>query len=223
MTSLTDMDDGVRTTADFIARICRLFEELDVTFSEFISISYESADGVYFKNYGDSAEDVSFFASRRALPEGLHKYLPVKIDRISSVIVLTTTAESGDFSSKWRNRLKRESSADPFVIGDPVRDMLNELANNGFFSIRGECFCSVGGDLRESYEKMTSAVSGVIEKAKRPRVRLLSFSGDTDVDGVMSVPACKSLIYRERAHRSGGHRYNRLKSDSLTFQTGDEK
>ena len=217
------MTDEGFIIASSLTRICRLFEELDVTFPEFISVSCDFAGGVCFKNYGDPPEAVSFFGSRRALPEGLHKYLPAKHGGVKAVIVLNTTAEKGDFSSRWRKILKRAADSDPFTVGDPVESMLNDLVCDGFFSLDGSCFCSAGEDLGEAYDSMLLALRDVICKRKEPRVCLIRDLPDLPPEGLASAPASKSLIYRDRALRYGGHGYYKLKDDNFTLEKGDDR
>ena len=140
-----------------------------------------------------------------------------------AVVVLNTTAEKGDFSSKWKKILKRAADADPFTIGDPSESMLNDLICDGFFSLDGNCFCSVGADLVEAYYSMLQALRGIICKRKDPRVGLIRDLPDMPPEGVTDMPTSSSLIYRDRALRYGGHRYFKLKKDKLTLGNGDDR
>lgn len=222
MISSTDMNDERRTATAEVTRICRVFEELGVTLPEMVSVSCTCRDGVCFKDYGKMPEEVGFFGSRRALPEGLHKFLPSRIEGVTSVIVINTTAESGDFSSKWRRTLKREADSDPFTIGDPVAAMISDLSCNGFCSVGGECFCGVGADLREAYDMMLRALEGIICRGKTPRLKVIRTLPELPAEGILGTPESSSLIYRERAMRSGGHRYRKLKRDNISFEEEDE-
>lgn len=217
------MTDERRITAAVVTRICRIFEELGVTLPELTSVSCLCHDCVCFKDYGKMPEDVDFPGSRRALPAGLHKYLPSGIEGITAVIVINTTVESGDFSSRWKKILRREADSDPFTIGDPVQEMLNELVNSGFFSIRGECFCSVGKDLREAYCMMIRALEGVICRGRDPRLKIIRDLPEVPCEGILSTQDSRSLFHRDRSARCGGHRYFKLKDDNLTFKNGDQK